>query len=46
MSSNPDRLELMRRAKQRKVAALRRKIADSLRQLVAELPARSQRRSQ
>lgn len=39
MASNPNRLELMRRAKLRKVDALRRKISESLRQLVGDLPA-------
>ena len=44
MASNPNRLELMRRAKARKVTALRRTVSEGLRQLVAELPGTRARR--
>jgi hypothetical protein len=46
MASNPDRLELMCRAKSRKVTALRKKLSESLRQLFAELPGARARRPQ
>lgn len=44
MAANPDRLEQMRRAKLRKVEALRRRLAQGLKNLVPDWPSASGRR--